>query len=129
MVIRSLLGLSAGMLILLSTFAHSILGWKGIREQLLAAQVPHDLVSGLRIGWQFGGAAMLAFAVIVLTVCVRRLRGEAPSTLPLMVIGLAYVLFGGWAIWASHGQVFFSFVFVLPGALLVASSLPARGVA
>jgi len=125
MKIRSWLGLVGGVLILLSSAAHSILGWSGIHGQLLAAGVGTDLVDGLRIGWQFGGIAMVAFGVIAILTCVARLRGRAAPAIPLVVIGIAYSLFGGWASWASHGDPFLSLVFLLPGVLLVASGLPA----
>jgi hypothetical protein len=123
---RSVLGLIAGVMLLLSSSAHMLLGWPGIHGQLEDVQAPHDLVSGLHVGWQFGGSAMIAFAVIVIWTFVRRLRGAGVSTFPPAVIGAMYVIFGVWAELISHGQPFFLFVFVVPGLMLAIASMPHR---
>ena len=59
---RAILGLIAGVILILSSVAHSILGWKGLAREMASAQVPPDLIFSLKAGWQFGGLAMLASA-------------------------------------------------------------------
>jgi hypothetical protein len=123
---RAVLGLIAGALLILSSAAHSFLGWKGLRDQLAAAQAPPDLVLVLKIGWQFGGVAMLAFGIIVVALFARRFRGGSISVLPAVVIAAAYLAFGAWALLASDFNLFF-LVFIVPGALLALASLQPGG--
>jgi len=111
----------AGILLILSGLAHSLLGGKDIGAQLTAANVSADLAGGLLIGWHFGGAAMLTFGAIVIWLFYQRRRGKAISLLPSMVIGIAYVAFGAYALVASSFNPFFS-VFIVPGVLLVIAS-------
>jgi hypothetical protein len=122
---RAVLGLIAGAFLILSSGAHSFLGWKGLRAQLAAAQVPADLVQGLMLGWQFGGVAMLAFGLIVVATFAKGLRGEAVSMLPPAVIGAAYLAFGLGALLAIELNPFF-LVFILPGVLLVGAATGRR---
>ena len=118
---RVLLGQIVGVFLMLSSAAHSLLGWRQLQMQLNAAGVAPDLQTGLRIGWQFGGAAMLAFGFIVLTVFTARRRGtKAPLWAP-QVISVLYVAFGGWALSVSRGDLFF-LIFVIPGLLLAIAS-------
>jgi len=117
---RAVLGLIAGAIFLLSSAAHSILGWKGLRGELAAAHVPPDLVFGLKVGWQFGGVAMLAFGVIIVDLFMRRLRGQKVSTFPALVVGVAYLAYGSWALWAGDFNPFF-LVFVVPAVLLMSA--------
>lgn len=116
------LGLLAGAMILLASLAHSVAGWQGLRVQLARSGVGPDLMSGLFIGWQFGGAMMVAMGIIVIATFLRGRRGEQPWLLPVRVIGLMYVLFGVAAIVATGGELFFLAVFVLPGVLLLAAA-------
>jgi hypothetical protein len=116
---RASLGLLAGILLLLSSAAHSILGWKGISRQLAAAGTPPDLLLGLKVGWQFGGLAMLVLGAIVVWLFAGRLRGQALSTLPALVIGAGYVAFGAWTLLTIDLSPFFFIVFLVPGILLV----------
>ena len=44
---RDALGLLAGLMLIVSSGAHSILGWRGLRGELAAAHVPADLLLGL----------------------------------------------------------------------------------
>jgi len=125
---RAVLGLIAGAILILSSAAHSFLGWNGLHDQLVAAQAPPDLVLGLKLGWQFGGVAILAFGIIVVALFARRFRGGSVSVLPAVVIAAAYLAFGAWALLASNFNLFFFLVFIVPGALLaVASSTPGGG--
>jgi TRAP-type C4-dicarboxylate transport system permease small subunit len=117
---RAAVGLVASLILILSSGAHAILGWKALSAQLAATTAPADLVRGLRIGWQFGGFAMLAFGIIAATIFLRRLRGEAASTLPTIVIGVCYVLFGAWALFVSRDPFFL--IMLVPGALLLVAS-------
>lgn len=111
-----ILGLLAGAVMALSFLPHSLLGWPALRDQLAATGAGADLVAGVMIGWQFGGVAMLAFGLIVITTFVDRLRGERPPLLPVRSIALLYVLFGAWGLLVSGGSLFF-LVFLLPGLL------------
>ena len=46
----------------------------------------------------FAGLAMLGFGVIVIVRFARSLRGEGGSYTTCLVIGVAYVLYGAWAL-------------------------------
>jgi hypothetical protein len=114
---RLVLGLIAGVVLIVSSGAHSILGWKSLSERMAVAQVPSDLQTGLRIGWQFAGAAMLALGVIVVTIFAGRLRGQRPSLMPAVAVCILYLTFGAWALAVSGGDLFFM-IFIVPGAML-----------
>jgi len=76
---KSIIGLVAGALLILSAGAHSILGWKAMSEQLAQTNAPPDLVQGLRMGWMFGGPVMLVFGILSITTFLKRFRGDLES--------------------------------------------------
>ena len=118
--LRAVLGLIGGVMLLLSGAAHSGLGWKSLDAQLTAAAVPADLKLNLKIGWHFGGVAMLLLGTILVWLFARRLAGAAVPSFPALTVAAVYLVFGTWAILAS-GNPFF-LVFIVPGALLVAAA-------
>jgi len=118
--VRIVLGLIAGAVLVLSSAAHSFLGWKALQARLVTTQAPPDLIQGLAIGWHFAGAAMLAFGIIVLTIFAKRLRGEAVSSLPALIIAILYVISGVWAMLVT-GNPFF-FIFIVPGLMLAVAA-------
>jgi hypothetical protein len=122
--LRSVLGLIAAAILFFSAGAHSFLGWKALRPRIEATGAPVDLVTGLRIGWQFGGAAMLVFGIIAAWVFLQRLRGASVPAFPVVVIGIVYALYGAWAM-SVTGDGFFA-IFIVPGVLLLLASWPAR---
>jgi len=115
---RLILGVIAGLMLLASSAAHSILGWRSLAEQLANTNVSSDLLTGLRIGWMFGGAAMVVLGFVAVTTFVDRLRGGKAPLSHVIAIAVVYMAFGAWAIAASGGDLFFLGVFVVPGALL-----------
>jgi drug/metabolite transporter (DMT)-like permease len=119
--LRRVLGIIAGVVFILSSGAHSFMGWPALRQQLADVGASAELQAGLQAGWQFGGAAMLAFGVIVLTTFLSRSEPR-PSRAPSSVIAVAYVLFGLWAL-VSTGNPFF-LIFIIPGSLLAFASMP-----
>jgi hypothetical protein len=122
--IRNILGLIAGIILILSSGAHSILGWKGLSAKLAAINVPEDLVFGVKAGWEFGGIAMLAFGIIVVVIFVNKLRGRYASTFPAMVFAITYLAIGAWALSASNFNPFF-WLFIVTGLLLLVAAWPA----
>ena len=119
--------LAAGLLLLLSSLAHSLLGWPSIRPQLVAAGVPEDLVGALAVGWHFGGVAMAVFAAIVLMTWRRARRGELAGLATVGVIAAAYIAFGTTAFVLRAFAPFF-LIFIIPGvALAVCAWGGARG--
>jgi hypothetical protein len=118
---RLFAGVTAALLMLLSSVAHSILGWPAMRQRLAATTAPADLVVGLGVGWVFGGVCMLAFAAITLWTLVRAWQGSIVALVPLRIIGVAYLLFGLGALWVSGGEPFYA-VFVVPALLLLFAS-------
>ena len=123
---RSIVGLLAGAMMILSSAAHSALGWKQLSAALAESQAPADLIGSLRLGWHLAGVAMLAFGIILVATFAGRLRGAAAPMMPAIVIGATYLLFGAWALLASAFDPFF-FVFVVPGILTLVASVGSRG--
>jgi hypothetical protein len=118
---RKVIGIVVGVLLVLSAGAHSFLGGAAIRSELLAANVPADLLRGATIGWQFGGVAMLAFGGIVLHTFVRRREAAPVSLVPARIVAATYLLFGAGALVLTGFDPFF-LVFVVPGLLLALAS-------
>ena len=117
-----ILGLVGGGMLLLSFVVHTVLGTRAMGEALAATNAPADLVQGLIAGWVFGGVAMLVFGVLVVRLFLVRRRDPGVSAAPALLIGAAYVAFGGWALTMSHFDPFFT-VFLVPGLLLVVAAL------
>jgi hypothetical protein len=117
---RSILGLIASIVIIGSSAAHSFLGWKQLGGSLARGNAPADLIGGIRVGWLWGGAAMLTFGIIALAIFFHRLRGDVVQTFPAAITGVAYVAFGLWAL-VESGNPFF-LIFVIPGVMLVVAS-------
>jgi hypothetical protein len=122
---RSILGLVAGVLMMLSAAVHSLLGWKQLKSQLESLHAPPELVRAIGTGWNFGGAAMLAFGFIVVALFTHRLKGSSVTLRPAIVIGATYVAFGAGAMAVNDFDPFF-LVFVIPGALLLIASIARR---
>jgi hypothetical protein len=120
---KSVLGLIAGAILFLSAFAHSILGWKAMSEQLAQTNAPPDLVQGLHIGWVFGGPVMLVFGILCVSTFLKRFRGQPASTFAPALISVAYLAFGAWAMVTTGGDPFFM-IFVVPAVLLAIASIP-----
>jgi hypothetical protein len=123
--LRVILGYIGGVVLVASSFVHSLLGWKNLQAPLDQMQVPADLVTGLGIGWHFAGVAMLTFGCIVIWEIANLGRRGPLALWPVLLIGLAYVAFGVWARSIS-GLNFFLLVFAIPGAILIAAAWPSR---
>lgn len=119
--LRIVLGFVAGAILVASSGAHAFLGWPAIRKLLRDAHVPNDLLGGVMVVWQFGGVAMLTFGCIVLWLFTQLINGRSMSLRPALLIGLAYVAFGVWAL-ALGGLNPFFMLFIIPGLLLVAAA-------
>jgi len=122
---RSILGLIVGVLMILSAAAHSLAGWKQLKSTIETLHAPAELVRAIGAGWNFGGAAMVAFGLIVVALFTHRLKGGAVNLLPAIVIGTTYVAFGAGAMAVNDFDPFF-LVFVIPGALLLIASVEGR---
>lgn len=116
------LGYTAGVVMILSSGAHSLLGWPTMAGKLAKTNAPADLVRGLALGWHFGGFALLAFGAIVIWLFTELFRNRPVSLRPALVIGIAYVAYGGWALVFSQMDPFV-LMFIIPGLMLIAASL------
>lgn len=123
MKLKSGLGLLAGVLLIMSAGAHTILGWKSMSERLAHTNAPPDLVQGLQIGWTFGGPVMLVFAMICFNVFWKRFRGDRVSTFAPALIAVSYIGFAAWAARVTGGDPFFM-LFLVPGVLIAIAALP-----
>jgi hypothetical protein len=120
------LAIVAAVILVLSSGAHSILGWPSLRARMAAANVPAELVGGLAMGWHFAGLAMLVLGVLVLWLLAQSRRSAVNVALPLQVIGGAYELFTI-GCFAFLGWDPFLLTFFVPGTLLsIAAALMRR---
>lgn len=122
MKIKSTLAFASGVILIASAFMHTVLGWRAMSTELAKTNAPADLVLGLEIDWKFGGPVMLTLGIIALHLAINRWRGRPVSTFAPGLMAMTYTLFGVWAMVVS-GEPFFA-IFVVPGALLAAASIP-----
>jgi hypothetical protein len=118
---RLVLGLIAGVVILATSVAHSLIGWPQLRRALSEADTPADLIVGLSIGWHFAGLARLVFGALAILLCADALRGRPVSFRPLVLIAIAYLVFGTWSLTVSSLDPFF-LAFLVPGILLLVAA-------
>jgi hypothetical protein len=119
--LRTVLVVAAGLVMIASSAAHSLLGWPPLSARLAAVNAPVDLVSGLAMGWHFAGLAMLTLGLLTLWLASAAQRSISVR-LPVGLIGVAYVAFALGAA-AAFGFDFIEVVFLVPGALLTAAAL------
>jgi hypothetical protein len=122
--VRPLLGIVAGLTMVVSFAAHSLLGWPALAAALTQAHAPADLIRGLAIGWHFAGASMLIFGAIVLYPFARPTHAGTMSPAPARLIATLYLVFGTGALTVSRDPFFL--VFIVPGLLLAAASFGGR---
>lgn len=91
---RLALGYLGGSLMVLSSAAHTLLGWPGIRAELRKSAAPAELIDGIQMAWQFGGMAMLVFGVIVIALFRAQQQGRTLPSLVVPAIGAGYLAFG-----------------------------------
>jgi hypothetical protein len=118
---RLVLGLIAGVIMIATSAAHSLLGWPRLRLALTEAGTPADLIVGLSIGWHFAGLAMLVFGALVILLLADALRGRPVSLRPVVLIGIAYLVYGTWSLTVSNLDPLF-LGFLVPGVLLLVAS-------
>ena len=111
------LAVIAAVILVLSSGAHSLLGWPALRAKLAEANVPADLIGGLAIGWHFAGLAMLVLGILVFWLLAISRRSPVSIALPLQIIGGAYELFAI-GCFALLGWDPFLLTFIVPGTLL-----------
>jgi hypothetical protein len=119
--LRTILVVAAGLVLIASSAAHSLLGWPQLLMRLTAEHVPQDLIAGLAMGWQFGGVAMLVLGLLALWLASVAQR-SINVRVPVGLIGVSYIAFGAGAA-AALGFDFFQVVFIAPGALLTVAAL------
>jgi hypothetical protein len=120
------LAIVAAVILVLSSGAHSLLGWPALRAKLAESNVSAELVSGLAMGWHFAGLAMLVLGILVFWLLGESGRNGASVVLPLQIIGGAYELFAI-GCFALLGWDPFLLTFLVPGTLLsVAAALMRR---
>jgi len=114
---RMYLGLLTGVMLVLSSIAHSLMGWPALASELGGTNAPAELVRGIQAGWQFAGLSMLVFGATTIATFRARLAGLAVPMFQVAFIAVAYIGYGAWALYISNFDPFF-LVFVVPGALL-----------
>jgi hypothetical protein len=115
------LAIVAAVILVLSSGAHSLLGWPALQTRMATGNVPADLIGGLAMGWHFAGLSML-----VLGLLAADRRGTTNVALPLQLIGGAYELFAI-GCFAMLGWDPFLLTFFVPGTLLsIAGALMRR---
>ena len=61
---RTVLVVAAGLILIASSVAHSLLGWPQLSMRLNTEHVPLDLIAGLAMGWHFAGVGAQVVDVI-----------------------------------------------------------------
>ncbi|MBI3789706.1 MAG: hypothetical protein HY275_02375 [Gemmatimonadetes bacterium] len=117
--LRSLVGFTAGGVMVASGLAHSVLGWPAVQAALRNADAP--AVAGLAVPWHFAGVAMVTLGALAVLCVLRAVRGEAALLMPVRVVAIAYLLFGAAGLVLIRPDPTF-LLFLVPGAMLLFTS-------
>jgi hypothetical protein len=118
--LRTILVVAAGLVLIASSAAHSLLGWPRLLARLTAENAPLDLISALAMGWHFAGVAMLTLGLLAIWLASVA-QQSVGVRVPVGLIGIAYLGFAA-ATAAAFGFDFIEVVFLTPGALLTAAA-------
>ena len=110
--------LAVAVLLLLSSGAHGVLGWRMLSGALQSIAAPHDIVRTVAIGWFLGGAAMVAFGLVTLVAWTRARRRDGSGLQAAGIVAAVYFLFGLGAFLYAGFNPHFLLLFMIPGALL-----------
>lgn len=118
--------LVAAIAMLLGGVAHTFVGWPEYAALLLNAGVDAEVSAGLRMGWTWGGACMLACGFIC-WLAYRKGSSEVAIRGAAAIVGATYLLFGAAATFYRWPRMHF-LGFVLMGVivLLGLTSFPRR---
>jgi O-antigen/teichoic acid export membrane protein len=119
---RNIVVITAGILMLLASVAHGLLGWPALRAELVNEHASPELISGLAAGWLWGSACMLTFGAIVTISGVQMRRGNNSGALAARAIALCFLAFGLLAFVLEGFDPHF-LIFVVLGLLAAASFL------
>ncbi len=123
---RNIVVIVAGILMVLASLAHGLLGWPAVRAELVNEHANPELINGLAAGWLWGSACMLTFGAIVTISGVQMRRGSNSGTLAVRAIAVCFLVFGVLA-FVLEGFAPHFLIFVVLGFLAAASFLsPSR---
>jgi CHASE2 domain-containing sensor protein len=114
--VRSISVVLAGAFMVLSSGAHSFLGWPQMEIALDKTTAGPDLIRALATGWYFGSFAMLTFGVILIVCGLRMKRGDHSLAVAARAIAACYLVFGVGAFVTHHFNPHF-LAFIVPGLL------------
>ena len=117
---RNIVIIAAGILMMLASFAHGLLGWPALRAELLSEHAKPNLIEGLAAGWLWGSACMLTFGAIVTISGVQMRRGNRSGVVAVRAIALCFLAFGLLAFVLEGFEPHF-LIFVLLGLLAAVS--------
>ena len=113
---RAYIVIAAGVIMVLSSAAHGLLGWPAMRTELNKIGAAQDLSHALATGWYFGSVAMLAFGLITILSGLRLKRNDRSGASTLAIIAAGYIVFGTCALVQSGFNTHF-LLFILTGVL------------
>jgi hypothetical protein len=119
--IASYIFLIVGVVIGLGAFGHGHAVTK-VHDAIDQFPIEPGIHQTLYMVWYFVSGAMLTFGATIVWVWFRLRAGSAGSLFAAYPIGALYFVFGTWAFVYRRGDPF-ALVFILLGALLLASSL------
>ena len=117
---RNIVVIVAGLLMLLASLAHGLLGWPAVRAELVHEHANPDLISGLAAGWLWGSACMLTSGAIVTISGIQMRRGNNSGALAVRAIAVCFLAFGLLAFVLEGFDPHF-LIFVVLGLLAAAS--------
>ena len=120
--LRTGLGLVAGLFLGASGLLHVFVAWPSIGPLLRSSNVDPGLVSGLWLGWIFGGFAMVACSAVVLHAMWLQWQGRLGSHGPVRIIAGLYAAYTLWAAIVTGGDPFVAAAFGVPAVLLALAS-------
>lgn len=110
-------GIFLAVVIFASAMAHGLLGWPAFQSPLETAEVDPNIIGALAIGWYFGSAAMLGFAMIVLCQAIRFHKCRQTDQATIWAIASIYVAFGSVAWFVRNFNSHF-LLFIFTGILV-----------
>jgi hypothetical protein len=92
--LRIVLGFLVAVFLIVSSFMHSILGWRSLLGRLRETRAPEELIDLLALAWHMCSGAMFTFGCVLIVLFAKYVKDRSTSLVVAQLIAVMFIVPG-----------------------------------